>query len=144
MSWRASAAARFSHRPRTRLSRTRISLTPSSIRQSTMCEPIRPAPPVTRTVEPAREFFTLYHLGEEMIRSHHAPLCSHLRGQGMQLSAAKLCNRANSVLLGCRFLGSLQPHMEPGRGSDAAPTHERCPLPWPGTAPLLRPGSSRD
>src|SRR5436305_1687943 len=56
---RAIAPARFSRRPRTRLSRTRISPAPSSMSQSTMCEPIRPAPPVTSTVEPSSELLIL-------------------------------------------------------------------------------------
>lgn len=45
----AMAAARFSARPRTMLSMTTISLHPASTRPSTIREPTKPAPPVTRT-----------------------------------------------------------------------------------------------
>src|SRR5512142_1829864 len=40
--------ARFSRRPRTKLSKMTISLTPSSTKRSAICDPIRPAPPVIK------------------------------------------------------------------------------------------------
>src|SRR3954471_14591021 len=52
----ARASARFSRLPRMRLSKIRTSRTPSSRSWSATCEPIRPAPPTTRTVEPRRLF----------------------------------------------------------------------------------------
>src|SRR6185437_7677244 len=52
---RAVAEAKLAMRPRTRLSSTRISPAPASMRRSTICEPIRPAPPVTSTVDPSSE-----------------------------------------------------------------------------------------
>src|SRR5262249_40405805 len=53
---RVSAAARFSWRPRTKLSRMRTSPAPSATSRSTMCEPTSPAPPVTRIVCPSIKF----------------------------------------------------------------------------------------
>src|SRR5690348_10622079 len=48
------AASRFAGRPRTMSSITMISAQPSSTSRSTMWEPIKPAPPVTRTRLPWR------------------------------------------------------------------------------------------